>query len=133
MQMVYTFLKGQQLRWQRQNPLQTMEIKGGNLLDLISVKDHPNKDVYIENNGKKIKAWNGYYKCYTAAYCKLTGLPMMDKYDYGPCADKWLSPSRCKKAGKPVQQNEKPVAFYRVMNGFCPLYERSEESEGGNY
>jgi hypothetical protein len=83
------------------------------------------KDQYIEIDGKNIQIWNGYYKTYTAAYCKALELPMLNNSTYGEYADKWLSPSRCKKAGKPVHDGEKPVAFYRLANGYCPLYDRS--------
>lgn len=87
---------------------------------------NPKKDHFVEVDDKEIKVWNGYYKCYTSEYCKLMGLPMLNHETYKDYAEKWLSPSRCKKAGKPVQEGEKPVAFYRLVNGYCPLYDRTQ-------
>lgn len=93
-------------------------------MEHIAIIDR-NKDQVIEVDGKKIQVWNGYYKTYTAAYCKTLGLPMLNNSTYEEYADKWLSPSRCKKAGKPVQENENPIAFYKVNHGYCPLYDRT--------
>lgn len=73
--------------------------------------------------------YNSYYNCYTAETVKKTGLPMvggdMSKAEYSQkYADKWLSATRCKNIKQPVKDDEEPVAFYRVMNGYVPLYER---------
>lgn len=75
--------------------------------------------------------YNNYYKCYTAQSVRETGLPMVggkditkDEYTL-KYANRWLSKSRCKQIKKPVQEGEQPVAFYRVHNGYVPLYERS--------
>ena len=84
-------------------------------------------DKYIEVDGKRIMMWNDYYKCYTAEYCRTTGKLMLNKNSYEPYADKYLSTTRCKAIKKPVQEGEEPIAFYRVMNGYKPLYDRSEE------
>jgi len=84
---------------------------------------------YFELNGERILKYNGYYKCYTSAYARSTGLPMfggseLTKADYNEFADKLLSKSRCKQIKKPVTSEEKPVAWYRVKNGYVPLYYR---------
>ena len=70
------------------------------------------------------------YKCYTADSCRKTGLIMFGSSDtpkskYSEYADKYLSKSRCKLIKKPVKDDEQPIAFYRVMNGYVPLYDRS--------
>ncbi|OPJ60677.1 hypothetical protein [Clostridium oryzae] len=89
-----------------------------------NVREQPKEDYYIYNGGKKILAWNGYYKCFTAEYCRHIGLPMLNKENYSEYADKWLSKSRRKKIGKPVKEDEVPVAFYRINNRYCALYDR---------
>jgi len=83
-------------------------------------------DRYYEINGEKKLMYSGYYKCYTAEYCKYTGKPMLNSDTYRPYSDKWLSPTRCKFIEHPVIENEEIVAFYRVVNGYCPLYDREE-------
>lgn len=64
------------------------------------------------------------YNLYTAASCKLTGLPMLESSDYSKYANEWLSASKCKSIKKPVKEDEQPVAFYRCNNGYCALYRR---------
>ena len=70
--------------------------------------------------------YNRYYKCYTADSCRATGLPMLERYNYEEYANKWLSKTRCQKIKQPVREGEEPVAFYRIYNGYVPLYDRSE-------
>jgi hypothetical protein len=92
-------------------------------MDFINIQNKT-EDYFLNIEGKKVLIWNGYYKTYTAEYCRMLGLPMLTKETYKEYADIWLSPSRCKKVGKPVMDNEKPVGFYKIMHGYCPLYER---------
>lgn len=68
------------------------------------------------------------YGLYPAAYCRSTGLPMYNNSNYGSLADKFLSRTRCQKLRQPVQQDEQPAAFYRLMNGYCELYLRNKNS-----
>lgn len=71
------------------------------------------------------------YKCYTAKSCKTTGLPMVD-FGYSNFPEKanvWLSKTRCLKIKKPVEAGEEPVAFFRVYNGYVPLYLRDVGEE----
>lgn len=72
-----------------------------------------------------MKKMNEKYGTYTAEYCRSTGKPMYQKSDWKK-REKLYSPTQCKKMGKPVQEGEEPVAFYKTMNGYCGLYERSE-------
>lgn len=65
------------------------------------------------------------YNLYTAASCRLTGLPMLDRSDYSKHANEWLSASKCKNIKQPVKEGEQPVAFYRCKNGYCALYSRN--------
>lgn len=86
----------------------------------------------VIKNAEGVDYYNTYYKCYVASYVKTTGLPMfggseLSKLDYEKYADKWLSKTRCEKIKKPVKDGEAIVAWYRVKNGYIPLYDRSEE------
>ncbi|EGT4141303.1 hypothetical protein EQY97_10220 [Clostridium perfringens] len=77
----------------------------------------------------EVLEFNNYYKCYTAESCRKTGLPMFggniskEEY-YDKYKDKFLSKTRCKEIKKPVYEGEEPVAFYRMLNGYIPLYLR---------
>ena len=73
-----------------------------------------------------MKATND-YGWYTAEYCRSTGLPMLNKTTYAPFSDRYLSRTRCKKIKKPVRDDEKPCAFYRVDRGYCALYDRTKK------
>jgi len=72
------------------------------------------KDLLVKNS----------YNLYTAASCRLTGLPMLDRSEYVKHANEWLSVSKCKAIKQPVKDYEQPVAFYRCKNGYCALYNR---------
>jgi hypothetical protein len=65
------------------------------------------------------------YGYFPAEYCRKTGLPMYDKSSYKQYSEKYLSKTRCREIGKPVGDYEQPVAFFRVQNGYCGLYDRS--------
>lgn len=89
------------------------------------------KCLYFDLNGKRTLMYDSYYKCFTAAYAKSTGLPMfggskLSQTAYREYEDIWLSKSRCKKIKKPVTEGEKIVAWYRVKNGYAALYDRSK-------
>ena len=64
------------------------------------------------------------YGLFPASYCRALGLPMYSKDTFEPVADQYMSATRCKKLGRPVEPGEEPVAFYRCQNGYCPLYYR---------
>lgn len=89
-------------------------------------------DNHIEVSGKLIKIRNEKYKSYTAEYAKYTKLPMYGgakypKQDYEEVKDIYLSSTRCREIGKSVGDNEEPVAWYRVMHGYVPLYLRAKD------
>lgn len=52
---------------------------------------------------------------------------MYNKETYAAVSGRLLSKTRCAKLGKPVKENESPVAFYRVDRGYCGLYLREEQ------
>lgn len=68
-----------------------------------------------------MEKFNKNYKTYTAEYCRSTGLPM---YSNGDEFENLYSKSKCEKMKRPVEDGEEPVAFYRVMHGYCGLYKR---------
>lgn len=68
---------------------------------------------------------NSHYGTYTAEYCRSTGKPMYSKESYEKRKNLY-SKTQCRRMGKPVKDGEEPAAFYRVMNGYCGLYERKE-------
>lgn len=91
----------------------------------LSVKEYSER----KSNGEPINRY-GYY---SADYCRQTGLPMYrSKEEYAPLAQIFLSKTRCMAQGRLVSASEKPIAFYRVMNGYCPLYDRREQTEEEN-
>lgn len=71
------------------------------------------------------------YGLYPASYCRALGLPMYNHDDYGQVADRYLSKTRCKTMGKPVEPGEEPVAFYKCQNGYTPLYYRERGEMNG--
>ena len=82
------------------------------------------------NDILSILNYNEYYKCYTAESCRATGLPMfgskeLSKEEYSKYANRWLSKTRCKQIKRPVVEGENPVAFFRVKNGYIPLFDRT--------
>lgn len=75
--------------------------------------------------------YDTYYNTYTAKSVRETGLPYIGGKGGIPKSEYiekyiniWLSKSRCNKLKKPVLENERPVAYYKVMHGFVPLYYR---------
>lgn len=74
---------------------------------------------------KNDNTYNKRYKTYKAIYVKSTGLPIYANTvsEYEKVAEIYLSASRCKKLKKEVNKNSGVVAWYRVMNGFVPLYD----------
>lgn len=73
--------------------------------------------------------YNSYYKSYTAASCRATGLPMygssmISDLKYAEVADKFFTKSKCKQLKRPVADHEEPVAFLRIKNGYVPLFLR---------
>lgn len=81
---------------------------------------------------KTVSMYNS-YGFYTAEYCKSTRKPMFkSNSEYSPFSDKLLSKTRCKAIKMPVKENEEIYAFYRVKNGYCPLYFRDTKGENND-
>lgn len=88
----------------------------------ISLFESCGSRFYIVGKDGNVKKYNEHYGTYTAEYCRSTGLPMYQKSDYEKRKNLYSCTQR-KRMGKPVIDNEQPVAFYRVLNGYVGLYE----------
>ena len=67
------------------------------------------------------------YGTYLARDCRKTGLPMLDKNSrYQPGAKEYYSRTQRSRMHKPIQGGEAPEAWYRVENGYVPLYGAGE-------
>ncbi len=66
------------------------------------------------------------YPAYMAEDVKKTGLPIYSRKDRstGGAAARLQSMSQRRKSGKPVEAEEEVKGWYRVQNGYVPLYER---------
>lgn len=71
------------------------------------------------------------YGWFAAEYVKSTGLPIYNSKNYTEVANKYLSKSRCARIKYPVKDGELPCAFYRVQQGYCGLYDRSDVNYWG--
>lgn len=68
------------------------------------------------------ESYNSYYKMYRASWCKKTGLPMYSKKDYEIVEkEKLYSKSRAKKEKIQIDTT-KVCAWYRMFNGYIPLF-----------
>lgn len=63
------------------------------------------------------------YSAYRAADCRATGLPM---YTGADRPRNLLSTTQRQRSRHPVREDELPTAWFRVMNGYVPLYEKVE-------
>lgn len=73
---------------------------------------------------KTHESYNSYYKMYRAKWCKQTGLPMYSKKDYEVIEkEKLYSKTRAKKEKIQVNTN-KVCAWYRMPNGYIPLFRK---------
>ncbi len=74
-------------------------------------------------NGVTVTPHKQYPGQYPAAQCRKTGLPMVDWFGrISYPGGKLYSRTQRKQAKCPVQQDELPVAWYRMCNGYIPLY-----------
>ena len=72
---------------------------------------------------KKTSAtYNKYYKAYRAAYCRATGLPMYGSKDFAEVQAKELYTKTRAKHDKVQIDESKPVGWYRMQNGYTPLF-----------
>lgn len=76
--------------------------------------------------------YDSYYKQYKAKFVKLTNLPIFNSYNFNDKDRRFVSKTNCKKLKQPVEPNEIPVAWYRGMNGFFPLFFREWEDTPEN-
>lgn len=71
--------------------------------------------------------YNSYYRTYKAIFVKTTGLPIFNTNTFKEKDRRFLSKTNCKKIKKPIKADELPVAWYRGMHGFYPLFFREWE------
>ncbi len=74
------------------------------------------------------ETYNTYYNTYKAQYCRKTGLPMLCGRDYAINPDllkKGYSVTRSKK--EKVEITEEIYGFFRVTNGYVPLFKPKKE------
>lgn len=76
--------------------------------------------------------YNSYYKQYTVTFVKETELPIFSNSTFSEKDRRFLSKTNCKKLKMPVSETELPVAWYRGMNGFFPLFFREWENTQEN-
>lgn len=71
---------------------------------------------------------NDRYPAYKAKEVHATGLPIYTSIDRsaGGSAEHLQSTTQRKRTGFPVKANELPVGWYRVCNGYVPLYKEGE-------
>lgn len=79
------------------------------------------KKLFIE---KSSDVYNHYYHLYKASFIKQTDLPVFCVYDFNDKDRRFLSKTNCKKLKQPIGADELPVAWYRCMHGFAPLFFR---------
>lgn len=81
---------------------------------------------------KSSNDYNSYYKQYTKSFVIQTGLPIFSNSNFNEKDKRFLSKTNCKKLKMPVAETELPVAWYRGMNGFFPLFFREWEDTQEN-
>ncbi|MGU9035181.1 hypothetical protein ACV3WV_14295 [Clostridium perfringens] len=79
------------------------------------------KKLFLE---KSEEVYNKYYRQYKASFVYKTDLPIFNTNSFKEKDRRFLSKTNCKKLKRPVGEEELPVAWYRGMNGFYPLYFR---------
>ncbi|UBK83468.1 hypothetical protein KLF50_14980 (plasmid) [Clostridium perfringens] len=87
------------------------------------------KKLYLE---KSDTVYNSYYKQYKASFVKQTDLPIFTSSNFNEKDRRFLSKTNCSKLKQPVKADEIPVAWYRGMNGFYPLFFREWENTAEN-
>lgn len=79
---------------------------------------------YLE---KTKESYNSYYKQYKATWCKKSGLPMYAKKDWNIVEEQELySVTRAKRAKVEIDAGS-VCAWYRMPNGYIPLFKRKEQ------
>ena len=76
---------------------------------------------------KSFEAYNSYYGLYRAEWCRRTGLPMYSRKDWEIIErERLFTKSRAKR--EKVNINDNIVcAWYRMQNGYTPLFRVREE------
>lgn len=78
---------------------------------------------------KSSNSYNDYYKLYKAEWCKLSKLPMLSRKDWQQIESEDLyTLSRAKKEKIEID-SQKVVAWYRMMNGYAPLFKAKHKAQ----
>ena len=80
---------------------------------------------------KTDESYNKYYKLYKASWCHKSGLPMYGKKDWNTVQEQGLyTITRAKKEKVSIDASN-VCAWYRMPNGYTPLFRRKEENAHG--
>lgn len=78
------------------------------------------KNLLEKNDG----SYNSYYKLYRAEYCHKTGLPMYSSRDFDELQKNGIYTRTRAKVNKVKIDESVPVGWYRMKNGYAPLFKR---------
>lgn len=94
----------------------------------LEIKQREKRKMKEITVGSVVVHMNKGYPAYKAKDVHMTGLPIYTSIDRraGGAAEHLQSTTQRKKAGFPVQENERPLGWYRVMNGYVPLYKEGK-------
>ena len=83
------------------------------------------KDITVPQDllEKNEQTYNSYYHLYRAEYCKATGLPMFSgKTAFTDCVREGFYTRTRAKVLKIQIDDTRPVGWYRMKNGYAPLF-----------
>lgn len=81
---------------------------------------------------KTAESYNDYYKTYRAAWCKKSGLPMLDRKNWEQIrAEGLYTVSRAKKERIIIDTNT-ICGWYRVCQGYVPMFKAVRKGDKGN-
>lgn len=81
---------------------------------------------------KTKESYNDYYKTYRAAWCRKSGLPMMDSSCWEKIqAEDLYTVSRAKKKRVSIDM-KKVCGWYRIWQGYVPMFKAVRKGDKGN-
>ena len=81
---------------------------------------------------KTKESYNDYYKTYRAAWCRKSGLPMMDSSCWEKIqAEDLYTVSRAKKKHVSIDM-KKVCGRYRIWQGYVPMFKAVRKGDKGN-
>lgn len=82
---------------------------------------------------KTSATYNEYYGTYRAAYCHSTGLPMYGSKDFAEVQEKgFYTKTRAKREKVQIDESQ-PVGWYRMPNGYTPLFRAEQQGDKKMY